>query len=266
MINGIKSINKLQLLGLTIAGVGLFLPLVIVSAMGESARVSFFQAPDGKILLPLIIVAIIFVFLDMFKEKLAFRIISLVLIAISLIVFIVDMSEVSKSIGFYIVSIKRGIGYYMIIFGLGVSTLISVYSLFIRKDRLDDYNTIVVNDKNFYGNQQNSVTNNNGLIESQSVVNNESPMVNNNLNNMVNQEQEVKESFENINNTEVNSNLNQNSTFESQFEPINNSSEVVNHEMIPTNNIAPSNNQNVVNNDQNDNNLFNINDIINKNN
>ena len=189
-----NSVRKPLILLIIISGVGLFLPLVKMSDVIESASISFFDGKDGKIILGVLVITLI---LQFFKNKKINKIISLILIIIAGGIFFYDTSKISdikKMISALAGSsvIRYGIGYYMSFVGIVLSFILCIINLVSNNDSSSYYEIDYSNITNMNNQPTNNIYNtptqiNNNQSTSNQPVNNQlntSSPQNNSSNNM----------------------------------------------------------------------------------
>ena len=164
-----NSLKKIQPLLYIVAGAGIFLPFLTISAYGESESASFYEIfdvskltteiIDVKIILGVIAFAFILSLIPNRKNGIGLKIFSLLVAIASGVLVYIDIDKISSLKGFLSSMVKYGIGYYMIIAGLGLAILIGIISLFYREK---NYGYSIVYDQadNSYSINRPIITNN----------------------------------------------------------------------------------------------------------
>ena len=138
--------------------ISVFLPLVSVSAFGESTTVSFFSAKSGKIILGLMVVALILLLIQIKKSNLALKIVSLLLIAVAGIIFLMNVDKLSNVKSILKTLYSYSVGYYLMMIGFVVSFGIGLVTLLIKKKE-PSYSTDTIPVNNNYNMNQEPVNN-----------------------------------------------------------------------------------------------------------
>lgn len=121
--------NKPQIVTCIMALVGLFIPLLKYSGYTTVKTISFKEAPDGKIMIGILVIALIVCCIQLQKNNLALRLLSFALFIAAGIIFWIDMGTVDGLIK-YTSAIKYGIGFYIIIAGIAISLILGLLDIF----------------------------------------------------------------------------------------------------------------------------------------
>ena len=127
-----NDLKKPQIVLCLIAGIGLFLPLLKISAYGESASVSFmatFDTPNiiesgiinSKVVLGFIIATFIVLIIRIVnKDSFKMKMISFILIIASAVLFYINVDKIASVKGIISSMIKYGMGYYISLLCIGL--------------------------------------------------------------------------------------------------------------------------------------------------
>ena len=233
-----NSYKKIEIILCLAAGVGLFLPLLTISAYGESASVSFmtgFDLPklvdsgvfNSKLILGIIIVAFIVLLIRTFNnDSFGMRLVSFLLIIASAVLFYLNVDKLGTVKGLVSSAIKYGIGYYVSLLSFIVAIILGIVEFFnegnsSRSSYPADYDAVI---NRHYGGQDTinnsgtyNIVNGNNMVNQQYNPNNmanqqynQNPVPQNNSNNQVKLSDLVSNSAINQENTNNTNNINNN--------------------------------------------------------
>ena len=185
-----SSHHKFQTIFCILAGVGFFLPFIKISAYNESISASFMSIYDtslgtletisSKIVLGVLIAAFIMLLVRLTKDNFTMKIISLLLILVTGILYFIDVNKLSTGISLYSPMVKYGIGHYAAIVGLIATFVLGILDLFQNGNSsnrdIDELERII---DNYHTNNpqtnQPIYSNNNPVTNSQPVQNTNIP-------------------------------------------------------------------------------------------
>ena len=134
-----NSIKKPQIITIIMTGIGFFLPYIKVSFLGISESASFFEAPDGKILLGGLVVTLIIAFVQLNNNNLALKITSIIFIVGVAVFYFIDSSKVAGEMNSMSKSIYSfGIGHYISLVGILLTFVLGLLDIFSRNSSYDN--------------------------------------------------------------------------------------------------------------------------------
>lgn len=151
--------KKIQIVLCLLAGVGMFLPLYVVSGYGKTVRVTFMEVFDagelegiinGKIILGAVIISLIILFTRLKQDTFSQKIISLIVIIISGILFYIDVDKIAAIKSLFSAMMSNGVGYYISLLSFVGAIIIGIIDIFndgniARNEYPVDYNQVINN-------------------------------------------------------------------------------------------------------------------------
>ena len=137
-----SSPKKIQAFLCLIAGVGLFLPLIKVTAYGDSVSATFMEIFDtgnassieglinGKIVIGVLVLAFIMLLVRFKVDGFPYKIGSLVLVIAAGVLFYIDVDKLNAAKSILSSMMKYGIGYYLSLLSLIVAIILGVIDIF----------------------------------------------------------------------------------------------------------------------------------------
>ena len=187
--------KKIQVVLCFITGIGLFLPLLKISAYEESVSFSFMQAFDSseivntgfisaKIVIAVLVVALITLLIRFKNNNFILKILSLLFIIASGVLYYIDVDKISAAKLFFSSMMKYGYGYYLTLGGYIISIILGVIDIISngsssRNGYPADYDMVI----NAHYNNNNSMNPNQTTSTTMNTTN--SNPVNNNANQVV---------------------------------------------------------------------------------
>lgn len=150
-----SSSKKIQVICSIISGVGLFLPLLKLSASDASAKITFMELFDSskdissvinsKIVLGVLIAAFIVQLITLVKKGFAYKLVSLLFILAFGVLFYIDVNKLSALKSLLSSMMKYDIGYYITLGAVILAFIIGLVELFNSSNNYEELERIIDN-------------------------------------------------------------------------------------------------------------------------